>query len=123
MKSITSIALLVIAGFCIFSCAKKSGNAGSTNNSNPQPAVTSFSVNGAAANSPVPGAYKSGHTYVLQATDNANYYPEIQITFADTTNPISGTYNVVRTATGPFQCTFMLMPNTALLQPRQYQVV
>jgi hypothetical protein len=112
MKALQRISIIVFILLSIYSCAKKDSNT-NTSGTNPQPTVTSFSVNGVAANSPIPGAYRIGNNFVVMATDVTYNYPQIKITFPDTIDPISGPYSVVHTASGPFQCSFLLTTNTS----------
>ena len=94
----------------LYSCTKKDST---TTTSPKQPIVTNFSVNGVAANSPNPSAAAIGGNYIISATDNTNYYPEIQIAFSGTNAPGSGTYNIVKATPGVLQCSFILTPNTS----------
>ena len=116
MKALSRIAILVFVLLGIYSCAKKddtTNSSSNTTNSNPQPTVTSFSVNGVAANSPIPGASTIGRKFVISATDGVYSYPQIKITFPDTLAPISGPYTIVQTPISAFQCSFMLTTATS----------
>src|ERR1700739_3114717 len=109
--------LKITAIFCLilfYSCSKKdSSNTSNTSNSTPQPVVTHFSVNGVAANTPIPSADTLRGNYTVGATDATYGYPQLQLTFLGNTAPVSGPYSIVHTATSPFQCSFVLTPSSS----------
>lgn len=114
MKNFVTSIILCFGLICVYSCSKKNGNQSPPSNSNPQPTVTNFSVNGVAANSPNPSAAAIGSNYIIGATDNVYYYPQLQIAFSGTYAPVSGSYSIVRTPTGPFQCSFALATSSTV---------
>ncbi len=101
---------------CIYSCSKKdsgTSSSSSTSGSNPQPTITNFSVNGVAANTPIPSSYTLGGNFIVGATDATYSYPQLQLTFSGNMPPISGPYTIVHTPTSPFYCSFSLITATS----------
>jgi hypothetical protein len=118
MNSLSRSVIIVLVLLSVYSCAKKDDTtspSASTTGSNPQPSITSYSVNGVAANSPIPGTSTLGGNFAVIATD-PNSYPETQlkITFSGTNTPISGPYSILNSASGPFQCSFLLTSTTTV---------
>jgi hypothetical protein len=115
MKALLRIAVLVFILFATYACAKKdttTSSSSTSTNANPQPTVTNFSVNGVASNAPNPSTDTIGGNFIVEATD-ANGYPKIQIKFLGKTAPISGPYSIYGSASGAFQCSFMLTTATS----------
>ena len=102
MKAISKIVFISLL-VSIYSCAKKDKTTTTTS----APVTTNFSINGVAANSPIPGAVKNGGNFVVSATD-ANGYPQVKITFADTIAPASGSYTIINGGASANRCSFLI---------------
>ncbi len=116
MKTISRVAIVFFVLINMFACTKKDTSSSqlNTSNSNPQPTITNYSINGVAANAPIPASYTLGGNFIVEATDN-NSYPQtqIQLTFSGNMSPVSGPYTIVHTATSPFYCSFLITTTTS----------
>jgi hypothetical protein len=110
MKMASKYILIASVLLGIYSCAKKDSN---NTPSTPAPVITNFSVNGVAAISPIPGATKSGGSYVVSATDGTYGYPQVKITFPDTIAPASGPYSIINGGPSGYRCSFLLIPDVS----------